>query len=103
MEEGGAARRIVELPRAEQPQALDAGAAGPVDRATGLLGPVLALFATIALLAVFVFWGISRSSSALPYFAVPGALYVGAALLAARAWSRPWTRDAAARRHPPHR
>jgi len=103
VEEGGDARRVVEIPRAEQPRALDAGAAGPVDRATGLFGPVLALFATLALLAVFVFWGTSRSSSALPYFAVPGALYLAAALLAGRAWSRPWTRDAAARRHPPHR
>jgi hypothetical protein len=103
VEQGGAARRVVDVPPEEQPPALDAGAAGPVDRATTLLGPILALFGTVALLAVFVFWGISRSSNALPFFAVPGALYLCAAALALRAWKRPWQRDAAARRHPPPR
>ena len=29
----------------------------------------------LALLAVFVFWGASNSSDALPYFAVPGVLF----------------------------
>lgn len=29
----------------------------------------------LALLAVFIFWGASNSSDALPYFAVPGVLF----------------------------
>jgi hypothetical protein len=57
----------------------------------------------LALLAVFVFWGASNSSDALPYFAVPGVLFCVAGLLGYRAWSQPWTRNAAAQRHrPPH-
>jgi hypothetical protein len=35
----------------------------------------------LALLAVFVFWGASNSSDALPYFAVPGVLLGISALL----------------------
>jgi hypothetical protein len=34
----------------------------------------------LALLAVFIFWGGSNSSAALPYFAVPGVLFALAAL-----------------------
>ena len=34
----------------------------------------------IALLAVFVFWGGTNSSAALPYFAVPGALFALSAI-----------------------
>jgi hypothetical protein len=103
VEEGGAARRVVDVPPGEQPRRLGAGAAGPVDRGTVIGAPVLALFGTIALLGVFVFWGTSRSSSALPFFAVPGALFLAAGVLALRAWTRPFTRDAAAQRHPPQR
>ena len=62
-----------------------------------------ALFGTLALLAVFVFWGSSNSPAALPYFAVPGVLLGVAAFLGYRAWSRPWARSAAAQRHPPPR
>jgi len=40
----------------------------------------------LALLAVFVFWGASNSSDALPYFAVPGALFALAVALGYRAW-----------------
>jgi hypothetical protein len=40
----------------------------------------------LALLAVFVFWGASNSSDALPYFAVPGALFALAVGLGYRAW-----------------
>ena len=101
VEQGGAARRVTEVPRAELPARHDAGAPGPVDRAVTIVAPVAALFGTLALLAVFVFWGASNSSDALPYFAVPGALYALAVVLAFRAWSRPWTRSAAAQRHSP--
>jgi hypothetical protein len=101
VEQGGAARRVTDVPRAELPPRHDAGAAGPVDRAVTIVAPVAALFGTLALLGVFVFWGASNSSDALPYFAVPGGLYAVAALLAYRAWSRPWTRSAAAQRHGP--
>jgi hypothetical protein len=40
----------------------------------------------IALLAVFVFWGGANSSDALPYFAVPGALFALSAALGYRVW-----------------
>jgi hypothetical protein len=40
----------------------------------------------IALLAVFVFWGGDNSSDALPYFAVPGALFTLSAGLGYRVW-----------------
>ncbi len=101
VEEGGEARRIVDVPGGEVPPARDAGAAGPVDRLTIFVAPALGLVGTVALLAVFIFWGTSRSSSALPYFAVPGALLLASGLLALRAWARPWTRNAAAQRHRP--
>jgi hypothetical protein len=103
VEQGGAARRITDVPPAELPPVHDAGAPGPVDRVAALAGPIAALFGTLALLAVFVFWGASNSSDALPYFAVPGVLFCVAGLLGYRAWSQPWTRNAAAQRHrPPH-
>jgi hypothetical protein len=89
------------VPPADLPPRRDAGAAGPVDRATVLVAPLAALIGMVALLGVFVFWGASNSSDALPYFAVPGALFAVAALLAYHAWSRPWTRSAAGQRHSP--
>lgn len=92
VERGGAAHRIVEVPAGEVPPARDAGAPGPVDRTTVLVAPLLALLGTVALLGVFVFWGASGSSSALPFFAVPGVLFAAAAVLGYRAWSRPWSR-----------
>jgi hypothetical protein len=101
VEQGGAARRVTEVPRAELPPRHDAGAPGPVDRLVTFAGPISALFGTLALLGVFVFWGGTNSSDALPYFAVPGVLFALAALLGYRAWSRPWTRAAAAQRHAP--
>jgi hypothetical protein len=39
----------------------------------------------LALLAVFIFWGAGNSSDALPYFAVPGALFAVSAVLGYRA------------------
>jgi hypothetical protein len=101
VEQGGAARRVTDVPPADLPLAHDAGAPGPVDRVVTLVAPLTALFGTLALLAVFIFWGASGSSSALPFFAVPGVLYAAAGLLAYRAWAKPWTRNAAAQRHPP--
>jgi hypothetical protein len=101
LEQGGAARRITTVPREELPPRHDAGAPGPVDRAATFAAPLAALFGTLALLAVFVFWGAGNSSDALPYFAVPGVLLAVAAFLGYRAWSRPWTRSAAAQRHGP--
>ena len=100
-EQGGAARRIVTVPRSELPPRHDAGAPGAVDRATTLVAPMAALIGTLALLAVFVFWGGSNSPDALPYFAVPGVLFGLAAVLGYRAWLRPLTRSAAAQRHDP--
>lgn len=99
VEQGGIAQRITGVPPAELPPRRDAGAPGPVDRGLAVAGPLAALFGTLALLAVFIFWGADNSPDALPYFAVPGVLFALAALLSYRAWSRPWTRDAAAQRH----
>jgi hypothetical protein len=101
VEQGGAARRMTTVPAAELPPQQDAGAPGPVDRVVTFAGPLAALFGTLALLAVFIFWGASNSPAALPYFAVPGVLFGVAAVLGYRAWSRPWTRSAAAQRHVP--
>jgi hypothetical protein len=39
----------------------------------------------LALLAVFVFWGGSNSTAALPYFAVPGALFAISGVIGHRA------------------
>ena len=39
----------------------------------------------LALLAVFIFWGGSNSADALPYFAVPGALFALSAVFGYRA------------------
>lgn len=103
VEEGGAARRIAEVPPRERPPARDAGAPGPVDRLTNIAAALLALVGMLALLGVFVFWGIGGSSSVLPWFALPGVLLLGSGLLALRAWARPWTPDAAAQRHRPQR
>jgi hypothetical protein len=103
VEQGGTARRITDVPSDELPPRRDAGAPGPVDRGLVLAAPLAALFGTLALLAVFVFWGASNSSAALPYFAVPGVLFAVAAYLGYRAWSRPWRRSGSARRHPPQR
>jgi hypothetical protein len=103
VEQGGAARRVTDVPRAELPAAHDAGAPGPVDRVVSFAAPLAALVGTLALLGVFVFWGAGNSSDALPYFGVPGALFGLAALLGYRAWSQPWSRNAAAQRHRPPR
>jgi hypothetical protein len=80
------------VPPRALPRPSDPGAPGPVDRGIALAAPLAALFGTLALLAVFVFWGAGNSPAALPYFAVPGVLLGGAALLGYRAWSRPWAR-----------
>jgi hypothetical protein len=81
----------------------DDGAPGPVGSVAPLAAAVAALFGTLALLAVFVFWGASNSSDALPYFAVPGGLFGVAVLLGYRAWSQPRTRTDVAQRHRPPR
>jgi hypothetical protein len=39
----------------------------------------------LALLAVFIFWGGSNSTAALPYFAVPGALFAASGVIGYRA------------------
>jgi hypothetical protein len=89
VEQGGEARRVVDVPLDQLPRRADAAVAGPTDRPQAILAPIVALFATLALLGVFVFWGISRSSSALPWLALPGALFLVAGVLAVRAWGRP--------------
>jgi hypothetical protein len=45
-----------------------------------------AVVGMLALLAVFVFWGASNSSDALPYFSLPGALFGLSGVLGYRAW-----------------
>jgi len=60
--------------------------AGALERAAALAATLAALLGTLALFAVFVFWGASNSAAALPYFAVPGALLALSVLLGYRAW-----------------
>lgn len=50
-----------------------------------IVAALAAVVGTLALFAVFVFWGAGNSSAALPYFAVPGVLFGTAALLGSRA------------------
>jgi hypothetical protein len=70
--QGGEAQRVTSIPPDELPPRQDPDATGPVDR----------------MRAVFVFWGTSRSSAALPYLAVPAVLFGVAAFLGLRSWSR---------------
>ena len=93
---GGAARRIALPPAGALPLVHDADDRGPVDSLGdpgNLAGPVSAVLGLLALLAVFIFWGAGRTSAALPFLAVPGVLFVIAALLGYRAWRRRWTRS----------
>ena len=54
--------------------------------AAAVIATLAAVMGQLALLAVFVFWGASNSSDALPYFAVPGALFALSVALGYRAW-----------------
>ena len=54
--------------------------------AAAVVASLAAVIGQLALLAVFVFWGASNSSDALPYFAVPGALFALSVALGYRAW-----------------
>jgi hypothetical protein len=55
-------------------------------RAAPVVASLAAAIGQLALLAVFVFWGASNSSDALPYFAVPGVLFAFSAALGFRMW-----------------
>ena len=52
---------------------------------TGVVAFLLSAIGLLALLAVFIFWGASDSSDALPYFVVPGVLFAVSAVLGYRA------------------
>lgn len=45
-----------------------------------VVGSLASVIGLLALLAVFIFWGAGNSTAALPYFAVPGVLFVVAAV-----------------------
>ena len=68
--------------------ALD-GKSGDVQRAAAYVSSLTGVIGMLALLAVFVFWGAGNSSAALPYFAVPGVLFVVSAVLGYRALRLP--------------
>lgn len=55
-------------------------------RTAPIVASLAAVIGQLALLAVFVFWGASNSSDALPYFAVPGVLFALSAALGFRMW-----------------
>jgi len=55
---------------------------------TAVVAFLVSAIGLIALLAVFVFWGASNSSDALPYFAVPAVLFALSGLLGYRALQR---------------
>jgi hypothetical protein len=54
------------------------------NRAAAYISPLAGVIGMLALLAVFIFWGASNSSDALPYFAVPGVLFALSAVLGYR-------------------
>jgi hypothetical protein len=56
-----------------------------VTRAAAYISPLAGAIGMLALLAVFIFWGASNSSDALPYFAVPGVLFALSAVTGYRA------------------
>ena len=47
---------------------------------TAVVASLASVIGLLALLAVFIFWGAGNSSAALPYFAVPGVLFVVSAV-----------------------
>lgn len=58
---------------------------GNVSVMAGYISSLAGAIGMLALLAVFVFWGASNSSDALPYFAVPGVLFALSAVTGYRA------------------
>jgi hypothetical protein len=52
---------------------------------TAVVAFLLSAVGMIALLAVFVFWGGTNSSDALPYFVIPGLLFLLSGVLGYRA------------------
>jgi hypothetical protein len=52
---------------------------------TAVIAFLLSAVGMIALLAVFVFWGGTNSSDALPYFVIPGLLFLLSGVLGYRA------------------
>jgi heme A synthase len=56
-----------------------------MEDATAVIAFLLSAVGMIALLAVFVFWGASNSSDALPYFVVPVLLFGLSGVLGYRA------------------
>jgi hypothetical protein len=53
--------------------------------AAAFISSLAGVVGMLALLAVFIFWGGTNSSDALPYFAVPGVLFAVAAAFGYRA------------------
>jgi hypothetical protein len=54
-------------------------------KGAAVVASLASIVGMLALLAVFVFWGAGNSSDALPYFAVPGALFALSAFSGYRA------------------
>jgi len=61
------------------------GKANTVTRSADYVASLAGAIGLLSLLAVFIFWGASNSSDALPYFAVPGVLFVLSAAAGYRA------------------
>ena len=56
------------------------GVGGKRSSMTAVVASLASVIGLLALLAVFIFWGAGNSSAALPYFAVPGVLFVVSAV-----------------------
>ena len=56
-----------------------------MDDTTAVVAFLLSAVGMIALLAVFIFWGGTNSPDALPYFVIPGLLFVLSGVLGYRA------------------
>lgn len=83
VQQGGEAARLTRVPPPELPRATDLRAA-PAGTRLPVVATLAGILGTLALLAVFIFWGAGGDSSALPYFAVPGVLLAVSAVLGAR-------------------
>ena len=104
VEQGGDATRISDVPRAAVPPPRDAGAPGPVDRPQIVVAPLILICGLVTLLGAIALYGANPSTGRVYYFAIPVAFFVVSGIVAYRAWSLPWQREAAARRrHPPRR
>ncbi|HET7568087.1 MAG TPA: hypothetical protein VFJ91_08865 [Gaiellaceae bacterium] len=92
VEQGGSARRVVDVPPDAMPRARDAGEPGPVDRPRVVVAPMLLISGTLTLMGAIALFGANPSPARLAWFAIPVAFFVLAAAVGLRSWALPWRR-----------